>query len=226
MTFKPNTLGKRKPSNSKKANQHKLRVIRNAQAIMDNITICNIFVPEDKENGWGNSAVYQKDKQIKVPPSLAWHLDNIRVKWEVTCGIFNRTQSGEHYFKYFTFQATQECHSFDVAEQAQKVCAYLFKNAVIMEKLCPFWLAVPRTNDQKDVNLNLAIRTAHTHKVFNRIGTNFEHNCNIPFKDFHQGDWFDIPINWEKTGWIDIDLNEALSLEINVEETKDGNVIV
>lgn len=225
--MKQSTISKRnrKQTNSKQANQHKLRVIENAKRILNNITICNIFVPNDKENGWGNSAVFEKNHMIKVSPALAWNLDNIRVKWEVTCGVFCRSQNGEHYAEYYTIEADRECLSIDVADQAQKICFWLFENAIKMEKLCPFWLAIPKSIENHDVDLTLAIKTAHRHQVFNRIGTNFEHNCNIPFKDYHSGNWFNIPFNWNKFREADVDLNEALSIKLNYKETKDGTIV-
>lgn len=221
--FKPKTLGKRKNTNSKKANQNKLRAIENAKRILDDITICNIYVPKDNsaEKGWDNSCVFSKDKPIKVSQSLAWHLDNIRVKWEVTCGVFCRTQQGKHYMEYFTFEASKECYSFDVSDQAQQVCYWLFMNAIKMEKLCPFWLAVPRTTD-KDIDLTLALKTAHKNQVFNRIGTNFELNCNLPYVDYHTEGWFDIPMDWDKVRHIDVDLEEALSIQLQYKENLDG----
>lgn len=227
MKAKPNTISKRgrKNTDSKRANANKLRVIENAKRILNNITICNIFVPEDKKDGWGNSAVFDSKKLIKVTPALAWNLDNIRVKWEVTCGVFCRTQKGEHYIQYYTIEADRECYPSDVSEQAQKICAWLFYNAVKMEKLAPFWLAIPRTIDNHDVDLNLAYKTAHLHKVFNRIGTNFEIDCNIPFVDYHQGSWFDIPFNWNKTKLMEVPLEEALNLTLETVQTKYGTTI-
>lgn len=227
MKAKPSTLSSRDRKNTatKRANANKLRVIENAKRILNNITICNIFVPEDKKDGWGNSAVFDGNKPIKVTPALAWNLDNIRVKWEVTCGVFCRTQQGEHYIQYFTMEADRECYSTDVSEQAQKICAWLFNNAVKLEKLAPFWLAIPRTIEDHVVDLNLAYKTAHLHKVFNRLGTNFEIDCNLPYVDYHQGDWFNIPFNWDKTKSVEVPLDEALNLTLKTLETEYGTKI-
>lgn len=227
MKAKPSTLSSRDRKNTatKRANANKLRVIENAKRILNNITICNIFVPEDKKDGWGNSAVFDGNKPIKVTHALAWNLDNIRVKWEVTCGVFCRTQQGEHYIQYFTMEADRECYSTDVSEQAQKICAWLFNNAVKLEKLAPFWLAIPRTIEDHVVDLNLAYKTAHLHKVFNRLGTNFEIDCNLPYVDYHQGDWFNIPFNWDKTKSVEVPLDEALNLTLKTLETEYGTKI-
>lgn len=227
MKAKPSTLSSRGRKNTatKRANANKLRVIENVRRIINNITICNIFIPEDKKDGWGNSAVFDRKNLIKVTPALAWNLDNIRVKWEVTCGVFCRTQQGEHYIQYYTIEADRECYSTDVSEQAQKICAWLFNNAVKMEKLAPFWLAIPRTIEDHVVDLNLAYKTAHLHKVFNRLGTNFEIDCNLPYVDYHQGDWFNIPFNWDKTKSVEVPLDEALNLTLKTLETEYGTEI-
>lgn len=227
MRMKTKTLSKkgRKNTDNKRASANKLRVIENAKRVLNNITICSIFVPEDAADGWGNSAVFEGKRRIKVSPALTWNLDNIRVKWEVTCGVFCRTQQKEHYIRYYTIEADRECYSSDVAEQAQKVCAWLFFNAPKMEKLAPFWLAVPRTIDNHVVDLNLAFKTAHLHKIFNRLGTNFEIDCNMPFVDYHQEDWFNIPVNWDKTTEADVPLEEALGLTLEKVKTEYGTEI-
>lgn len=211
---------------TKRQNQHKLRVINNVKNILDRITISNIFVPQDKENGWGNSAVYQNGKPIRVTPTLAWHLDNIRAKWEVMCGLFCRNQQGEHYIQYYVFQADRECLNTDIADQAQQICAYLFHNGSKLQKLAPFFLASPRTNEDREIDIMLAIHTAHIHKVFNRLATNFEINCNMPFKDYHSGNWFEIPINYDKFEFVDVPLEEALQIRLKYMENQDGTTTI
>lgn len=94
-----------------------------------------------------------------------------------------------------------------------------------MEKLAPFWLAIPRTIEDHVVDLNLAYKTAHLHKVFNRLGTNFEINCNLPYVDYHKGAWFNIPFNWDKTKSVEVPLDEALNLTLKTLETEYGTEI-
>lgn len=225
--MKPQTLSKtdRKNTNKLKASKNKLRVIKNAKHVLDGITICNFFVPEDTTNGWGNSLVFNGTHPIKVSSSLAWHLENIRVKWEVTCGVLHRDQQGKHFLEYVTIQADRECYSNDVSEQTQKICAWLFKHAYNLTKICPFWLAVPRSSD-KPVDLTLVYRTAHHHKILNRMGTNFEINCNLPIVDYHSGAWFDIPKDWDKTKELDFDMEKLLSITLITAQTENGKEIL
>lgn len=222
--IKPSTISKRgrsKTSNAK-AGKLKLKVIENAKRVLNTITICNIFVPTDTKNGWGNTSVFENGRMIKVNSALSWNLDNIRVKWEVTCGIFCRSQNGKHYIQYATIEAVHECLPEQISTISQRICAWMFENGNKLEKLCPFWLAVPRSYESNPVDLTLAIQTAHRHLVFNRIGTNFEHNCNVPYKDFHDGHWFDIPMDWDKFKEVDIPLDEIKKLELKYKETEDG----
>lgn len=222
--MKPNTVSKRNrtKTNKKKASAHKLRVIQNVKNILNSITICNIFIPDDDEGG--NSLVFHGACPIKVSPSLSWNLENICAHWELTCGVFYRDQQGKHFIEYVTIQSIRETLANEISIHAQKVCAWLFHNGHKMTKLCPFWLAVPRSNN-KNVDLTLAYRTAHAHKVFNRLGTNFEINCNLPIVDYHQGAWFDIPKDWEKTKEIDINLEEILKINLVEKQTENGTEV-
>nr|DAT03631.1 MAG TPA: hypothetical protein [Caudoviricetes sp.] len=221
--MKPQTLGKHS-SNSRKKARTKLRAIKTSQSLLNKITICNIYVPEEAHKGWGNSSVFEGDRFIKVSQSLAWAIDNIRVKWDILCGVFLRDQKGVHFIHHETFRASEECVSSAVSEYAQKLCAYMYYKAPRLQRLVPFWLAVPRS-DNKDIDINLAIRAAHRHKVFNRVGTMFEINCNIPEEDFHTGDWFDIPMDYSKFVETEYSIEEAMAQEYDIVETDDGKVM-
>lgn len=177
---------------SKKHNQHKLRVIRNAQRILNRISICHIYAPSQDNKEC--HLVFDKNTPVKVTPSLAWHLQNLRVHWEILAGVFCRDQSGKNYALYTLFQAERECISVEISTLAENACKRIFNDAIKMHRLCPFWIAIPRSDDKNDLadRLILLVKTAHYFKVFNRIATEFEINVNMPFKDHHNGDWFNV----------------------------------
>lgn len=176
---------KGKHTNGLKANKNKLRAIKNTQAIMSNYTITLCMATKDNEC----SAVYYKDKPTKVSPQLAWHFENTRCKWEIVCGVICRNQQGKHYIEYVVFGSTEECTINDLSELAFDVCKNMFDKAIKMHKLCPFYMARP----QEEVNILLILDTIKKHNVLNLIGTNFEIDCNILFKDYHTVDnWIEV----------------------------------
>ena len=44
----------------------------------------------------------------------------------------------------------------------------------------------------------------------------------MPYKDFHDGHWFDIPMDWDKFKEVDIPLDEIKEMELKYKETEDG----
>lgn len=199
--------------NVKAFNRHKLRVIKNAQARLNKISICRIYAPKGEEDK--TALLFEGKNPIRMDQSLKWSLDNIRVRWDIMVGVLCRNQQGKNYAIYSSFQAVEECLSDRISDLAVNACQQLFEKAIKMQRLCPFWIAVPRSNDKEDtatLMVNL-VKTAHYFKVFNRIGTEFEINCNIPFVDYHTGkEWFDIMLDFD-----------FLNADLNIESLYDEN---
>lgn len=187
-----------KHSNGKSKNQNKLRVIRNTQQIMSNYTI-SLVMADGKDQC---SQVYYKNKPTKISPQIAWHFENTRCKWEIVCGIINRNQQGEHYIDYVIFGSKEECTINDLSELAFDVCKQMFEEAPKLHKLCPFYLARPNA----EVNISLVLQTIHKYEVLNRIGTNFEFNCNLPFVDYHK-DWINT-LDKFKFNYVELEFND------------------
>lgn len=162
---------------TKKDNKHKLRVIKNTQAIMSEYTITLVMANGENQC----SAIYSHGKRVKVSPQLAWHFDNTRCKWDVLCGVINRDQQGKHYIEYVSFGSTHECLLDDLSQLAYDCCKQMFDRANKLHKLCPFYMA----RAQKSIDPILILDNIKTHKVLNLIGTNFEFNVNKGFKDYH-----------------------------------------
>lgn len=182
---------------NKKANQKKLRAIKNSQAIMKNYTITLVMC--NKENQC--SAVYYKGKPTKVSPQLAWHFENTRIRWNILCGVICRNQQQEHYINYVYFGSLEECDVNALSELAYNYCKTLFDKALYMHKLCPFYLASP-----DEIDPLLILDTIKKYKALNIIGTNFEFDCNMPQVDFHTTE------NWIKV------LETIKFNQINLEE--------
>lgn len=169
---------------SKKANQAKLRAIKNTQAIMANYTITLVMCDDNSEC----SGVYYKGRPAKTSQQLAWHFKNTRCKWEILCGVLCRDQQGNHYIEFVCFGSKEECIVDDLSEISVEVCKELFKQAPRLHKLCPFYMASP-----KSIDPNIIMRTVNQYKVLNLIGTNFEIDCNMPVIDYHTSSkWYEV----------------------------------
>lgn len=192
-------------SNLKSFNKNKLRIIKNVQSQMNKVSICRIYAPKGEEER--TSLIFENKTPIRMEPALQWTLENIRFRWDIMVGVFCRDQKGKNYAIYSTFQATEECYPANITNLTINACQQLFEKAPKMHKLCPFWIAVPRSNEEdktSDLMINV-IQTAHYYKVFNRLGSEFELNCNLPYVDYHTGkQWFDIMLDFN---FLDADLN-------------------
>lgn len=185
-------------SDNRQRNKHKLFVIQQAQKCLNKITICNIY----SDNITKNSIVFEDSKPITVDKALAWNMNNIRTHWELICGVLCRNQQGKHYALYTGFRAIQECFSENISQLTIDVCEQLFDQSPNLHKLCPFWLAMPKTGDSTEINIDCLFQTIHHFEVFNKIGTNFEINVNMPFVDYHKGKtWQDLALNFTFEYW-------------------------
>lgn len=132
--------------NQQAYSRHKLRTIRNVQAILNKVSVCRIYAPA--ENGKICQLFFSKGERINPTESLVWSLNNIRVKWDILAGVICRDQSGEHYLVSYAFQAKKECLWADIENLAENACKHIFNECPIMHRLCPFWLAVPHTGKE------------------------------------------------------------------------------
>ena len=217
-------MKKQSKSPNAKKNQHKLRVIENTRRILDKITIAKVYTPESHGQ---NSIVFSRGIPTKVSHSLAWHLDNIRVYWEITAGVICRNQQGKHYFEYITFQSKEPTLSGDMSELTKNVCALLFARMNKLHKLVPFWLAKPRFNtEEKSIDLILLLHLLEHCKSLDKIASNFEILANMPEQSFHTGNWFDIPMDWDRCKETDlITIEEVYDVQIKTVKTEDGNQV-
>lgn len=193
--------------NQQAYSRHKLRTIRNIQAILNKVSVCRIYAPA--ENGKICQLFFSKGERINPTESLVWSLNNIRVKWDILAGVICRDQSGEHYLVSYAFQAKKECLWADIENLAENACKHIFNECPIMHRLCPFWLAVPNSSEHIDAaeRINLLIKTIHGFGVLNRIRSEFESNVNKPYVDYHTGkEWFDIALSMKfKESEMDIE---------------------
>ncbi len=183
-------------------------MIENAKKVLNSISICCSY-SSDKDK---NALVFQGGDPVRTNQTLAESLDTIRCKWDITCGVFCRDQKGKHWAMYCNFRFKDEVTGTSevLTEITVDVCKQMFDIAPKLERLCPFWIGTPRSNQGVN-DLNLAIKTAHFFKVFNEIGTTFEINCNAPVVDYHTNKaWYDLAkdFRWEE---VELDLSEYLN---------------
>lgn len=201
-------LGKHK-SNTLRTNKNKLRTIQESKRLLNDYA--TVLVYSNAKNQ--HSLVFHKGEPTKVSAGVAWHFDNTRVHWDIVCGCFCRDQKGKHYANYVNFEAVTECTSADISVWTLEACKKLFDESHNLHKLCPFFIAVPRSN-KEHTDLTLALKTAHHYKVFNLIGSNFEHNVNKPFVDYHTEEkWKEVLDTFEWKYW-------SLNIEPITEETE------
>ena len=184
-------------SSKLKANRSKLRMIRAAQAELNNLSIVHSYhTAKDK-----NTSLYSHGKPINMARSIQFALENIRTKWDISVGVFCRT-GRKHYALFTEIRASQECLSNDLSDLVQELCGQFYDEAPKDEKLCPFWVATPRSNDGVN-NLELALKTAHRFKIFDELATNYEIEHKVEPVDYHKGDYNDIAATFE---WKHVDL--------------------
>lgn len=191
----------RKPrSTQAKFNAHKLRVLQRAKFSLNHFSICNTYSSQE-----ANTILFMNGKPTNLTEKLGFALENVRTKWSVTIGVFCRNQQGKRYAIYTEIQAKKECTSEQLAGVVKALEVQMMEHAPKMEKLCPFWLATPRSNNKPN-DLNIAIKTAVRFNVFNELITLFEKAVNKPTeqKNLH---WYDIAKDFEWQ-FVDVDLEE------------------
>lgn len=184
--------------NTKKVNAQKARVIKRVQQLIENVSVCHIY------NNVNMTAIFEKGKQVRMGNALFYHLCELRHKWDITVGVFFRTQKGKHGAYYCNLKS-EECKIDELTKIVNGSCMQMFDDAPKLTKLAPFYIATPRRTDRYN-DLNIAIKAAHNFKIFNDLGTSFEIKCNAPVVDYHTGaEWFDIASDFE---WKEIDLDD------------------
>lgn len=179
-------------TNNKKRNAYKLRVIKNAQTILNDFSIVHTYHSKTGKN----AVLYSRNNQVNLTQSIAQALETIRCKWDVTCGVLCRNKQNNHYALFSDVRAEKECISEDLGNIVQDICSQMFDEAPEDEKLCPFWIATPRSNNGVN-NLELVLKTAFKFNIFNELGTNYEINNNLPVIDFSDYNKVTTDFKWE-----------------------------
>ena len=193
-----------------KFNAHKLRVLKRAKFSLNHFAICNTY-----SNEKANTVLFMAGKPTNLTEKIAFSLENVRTHWSVTVGVFCRNQQGKRYAIYTEIQAKKECSSEQLADVVKALEIQLMEYAPKMEKLCPFWLAPPRSNNKPN-DLNLALKTAARFNVFGELITTFEKAVNKQTNPQRQP-WYEIATDFEWK-FVDVDLEEYYSNESEVNQ--------
>lgn len=194
--------------NPKKHSRHKMRVIQQTLSIMSRLSVCKVYAPQD--NGKPIALVFEKNQPIKLTESISWAMGEVRADWHIITGVICRNQQGQHYSLFTEFSSEKECTLDQIATKAQSSGLIIFNNnAPNLEKLVPFWLAIPSKKGSPDnfrnYHLDNVRKTLQLGKVLDRIATNFELNVNLKRSSYHSGEWLDIDLDWR---FVDIELDE------------------
>lgn len=184
-------------SSKLKANRSKLRMIKGAQAELNNLSIVHTYHSSKNKN----ASLYSHGKPINMARSIQFALENIRTKWDISVGVFCRT-GRSHYALFTEIRASQECLSNDLGNLVQDLCSEIYDTAPKNDRLCPFWVATPRSNDGVN-NLELALKTAHRFKVFDQLATNYEIENEIAPINYHDRDYDELSQDFK---WKHIEL--------------------
>lgn len=172
------------------------------QHYLNDLAICHTYSADPERS----TLMFRKGRQITLSKTLAQALQIVRTKWAITVGVFCRNQKGENYGIYTEIQAQHACHSDQLADIVKDLEIQLCEYAPKLEKLCAFWIATPRSNNEPN-DLNLAIKTAHEFQVFELI-TLFEKKANKIVGNYHHGrGWYELAYQFPWT-FVDLDLAE------------------
>lgn len=203
----PNGNLKPKHADKKAHNRYKLRMIRNAQSILNKISICHIYTPCG-DNQSECDLVFQGTDPVKPTSSLNQAFNSIRTNWEAIIGVLCRDQSGQNYVRYSIFQVQRECVAADINQLLFNACKQIYSNAIKMHRICPFWIAMPKkfNTEESDITKQkeILLKTLSYFKVISSVPSEFEYNVNKapPSRESDQY-WFNIDLRMDE---VDIDI--------------------
>lgn len=203
----PNGNLKPKHADKKAHNRYKLRMIRNAQSILNKISICHIYTPCG-ENQSECDLTFQGTEPIKMTSSLTQAFNTVRTNWEAIVGVLCRDQDGQNYVRYSIFQVQKECVAANINQLLFNACQQIYSNAIKMYRICPFWIAMPKkfSTDESDITKQseILLKTLSYFRVISSVPSEFEYNVNKapPSRetDLH---WFNINLRMDE---VDIDI--------------------